>query len=535
MKPYLTLTAADPEALPRELVGPNTLRGYLTSSALGVVERIRTISTASSELVHANVDHATLLKMLTQYRKAVSVVQPKLDNQLVGLMLPPNAKDIELYQASSDLYAHLAALCKRIILESTEKPGRAPVIAEEVTQACYWGIFFLAERLRCAYGSYTQVPRETWYEIHQIYQYSLAKGVESTRIEVDEKHTIRSIKHLYKRALLLGICDPYHFQFRASYRVFKALDYWAKLARITTQRRDRESCSFLIDPNTDKPAIPILPNTRVSAGPDCRYLDTSTLVSALNLDLNTMRQQTGPDEQESDDIVRTLDNKETLKKLITSWGVHPTRGSGRKRSNSKCDLVVGLGSVAALVSGIDPQREQDNFYIRNGLEVFDESTNGLRICVDPHDRLHVRVGELIAFRNRRTSSEWSIGTVRWAQMDTDDKFYIGMYRLLDNRAVPVDVRRVVLPEGTIFGSAMPGIWTIRNTGEHEAASLIVDNNLYRPGETLCVEQGGTRHFLEMEDVVLSTRWFIWFDLNLPDSTPELTAKIITPPFELQRV
>ena len=101
MKPYLTLTAAAPKTPLQELTGPNTLRGYLTSSALSIVERIQTISDASSRLVHANVDHTTLLRMLAHYQKAISVVQPKLDNQLVGLMLPPNNKDIELYHCKT--------------------------------------------------------------------------------------------------------------------------------------------------------------------------------------------------------------------------------------------------------------------------------------------------------------------------------------------------------------------------------------------------------------------------------------------------
>ena len=536
MKPYLTLTAARPEDLPDSLVKPKVLHAYLTDPGLGLTDRVKAVSNAASTLVHADADPHTLMSHLAQYRKAVGVLAPKIDEQVVGLMLPPNERDLEFYHLCSELYSRLAAVCKRIILTAPDNLDRSSPQADDVIQACYWAIYFLGERLQCAYRSYAHAPTESWYEIHQIYRYSESNRIETAFVHIDEEVKVRNISHIYIRVLLLGICNPYHLPFRAAQTIFKALDDWAKLVHLSAEVSRQGPCMFLINPDADLPAMPMPQNTRLSADAAERYLDTTELVSILMENLSAARDRKFLKRYSTDHIARELESRETLKKLIVSWGLHPIRKAGRVSSDRQCDTLIGLRSVASVLdvgNGSAAATGQDPNVVRR-LKLIDESEHGARARVDENDAIHVRIGELVAQRkaDEGMAGSWSIGMIRWAQTNADEEFHIGIFKFISD-AVPVAVRYMSLDDGeTPFTEPAMGLWTIRTTGEHPATSLILGSRHYKPGGPISVERGDVRHMFEIREVVLSTRCFLWFDVSLTDSTPQHSVEMVFPRFSL---
>ena len=525
MKMYLTLSDARPVDLSKTWLKPKALRAHLASPSLNTSERIKAVSEAVSNLAHAEMHHDTRMDYLNQYRVAISGLKPELENQLVGLVLPPNSDDLSFCDQCSELYRNLAVVCKRIILTAPEDIKWRAEDQQRVLQACYWGILFLGERLRYAYCSYRHAPAETWLEIHQIYQYSRSKHIAKSLLK-GEKSKLRNISHAYKRMLLFGVCDPYQFPFRTVHGVYNALDDWAKLASLRSGKPTKDTCLFLINPESDRPAMPMLP--KLSVGVDTLYLDTSALVSVLNWDLDSTHRDLGLREKTNEGVRKTLETKELLKNLIISWGIYSSRELKRKQTDGHCDVGFGITSVAALTN---PNQEAggNGLYVRSGLQLVDESPTGARIRLKENDHTHIRVGELIALK-RSQIDNWSIGMVRWAQTDIDSRFYIGMYKFVDN-GVRVFISPARVEDETSPGSGV-GIWSIRKRANEQIPTLIIDPRFYTPNETIQLERGDVRLYLEMGKVILSTRYFIWLEVNLFNSTPRRSAGIVAPLFEL---
>ena len=525
MKMYLTLPGAKSGGPLGARVEPKSLTKLLASPSLDTAERIQMISDAATRLVHADMDHNTLIEYLHQYRGALVDLQPELENQLVGLLLPVNSSDVAFCNLCSELYGNLAAVCKRIILHAPKDFSHSAEDLMRISQACYWGILFLGERLRYSYCSYMHPPAGIWLEIHQIYQFSRSKRIAKHLLK-GEKSKLRNISHAYKRILLFGICDPYQFTFRGVHSVYRMLDNYAKLASLRSGRPSKDTCLFLINPEADRPATPMLP--KLSIGVDTLYLDTSALVSVLNWDLDTTHSETGLKEKPKEQIRKALETKELLKSLMLSWGIYASRDAKRKRRNSSCDLVLGLNSVAALLDLKNEKTATDGAFVKTGLELVDESASGAKILLKEGNKAHIRVGEVVAMKRKRTD-HWSVGMIRWAQMYGGNKFYIGVFKFIDN-AIPVSVGSTKDETPTLRST---GIWATRHKANEQLPTLIVDPKFYNPGEIIRVERGDVQLCFEMGRAIFSTRYFIWFEASLFTPTPGRSGKLITPLFELK--
>ncbi|MDJ0956736.1 MAG: hypothetical protein QNI91_07755 [Arenicellales bacterium] len=525
MKMYLNLPDAKSGGPLDAWVEPKSLSTLLASPSFNLTERIQILSEATASLVHADVDQNTLIKCLHRYRGAVGDLQLALESQLVGLLLPVNSDDLAFCNQCSELYGSLAAICRRIILLAPQDFRYNAEDLTRISQACYWGILFLGERLRYSYCSYTQPPAGLWLEIHQIYQFSRTKKIAKHLLEGEESK-LRNISHAYKRILLFGICDPYQFTFRDVHSVYRKLDNYAKLASLRFGRPGKETCLFLINPEADRPATPILP--KLSMGVDTLYLDTSALVSVLNWDLDTTHGETRLKEKPREQIRKALETRELLKSLMLSWGIYASRGAKRKRKNSSCDCAFGLNSVAALLDLKNEEIDTDGLHIKTGLELVDESVNGARILLKEVGQAHVRVGEVVALKRKR-ANHWSVGMIRWAQTDDDNKFHFGVFKFIDN-AIPVAIS--FLEDEKPYQRSI-GVWATRNKANERLSTLIVDPKFYHPGDTIRVEQGDVQLHFEMGKAIFSTRYFVWFEAKLTDSTPERQSELITPLFALK--
>lgn len=530
MKPCLTLTApgsADTSAAP---LSPVELHRLVDGTSSDLEQQIATLSDAASTLIHGDTDTSTLLDYLEQYCEALLALRPRLNDQLVGLMLPPNPEDTAFYNQCSELYARMASVCKRVILTAPDDVDAKDT--DGISRACYWAIYFIGEHLRCAYATYHHVPTESWYEVHQIYQYSLSEHIATRKIHFDGAKA-RNIRHIYIRVLLMGICDPYNFPFRTVHSIFRATDEWSKLVQLSATPNQSNSCLFLIDPNTDRPAMPVLANARLQEDIEVLYLDTTDLVSELNNNLDSAQRTTPLRGQPRERIVGELESRDVLKKVILAWGTHPIRGLGRQPDTKKCDILVGLASISSVLG------QQENVPvignpIRRRLELIDHSERGVRARVDAADDVHIRVGELVALNQGPfdgDEDDWFIGMIRWAQTTPDGDFHVGIYKLLDD-VLPVSVSHIPMEDGDVpVTYPVAGLWMVRNRKDTKRTSVIVNNNLYRPRDNIRVERGKTKHNFEIRHVVLSTRSFIWFDVSLSNSTPEHSAELVHPRFE----
>ncbi len=465
------------------------------------LEQLETLSATVAKINHAAKSHAAQLDCVLANRGRIERLRLSLNKRLVGLLLPPNAEDAQFYLQCGQLYADLAAVCQRIIRQAPKGFEQNWEDLKLITQACYWAIRFMGDRVRCAFCAYTREPADIWLQIHEIYQHALT--YELTRNPVRDDAKQRHIRHVYKRMLLFGICDPYQFPFSVINGVFDDLDDWAKLAHLRKGKPTGDKFLFLINPQTDRPAVPILP--KLSLGVDTLYLDTSQLVDVLNLDLNTyadIEARNGRLHPHAD-----LQTREMLKTLIVSWGVHADRHAERRHLNAMCELVTSLSSITALLSSAQRNRNHE-FRVHRGLQLVDESASGARICLEQENGARVRIGELIAMKGQHENA-WCVGMIRWGQTDIDNRFTIGVHKFTDE-AYPVTISFDEKNERRF--SPIPAIWLMQKTGDERGPSLIINRRFYTPGERIYVQRAGGYACFEPGKVILSTRYFVWFGI-----------------------
>jgi hypothetical protein len=101
----------------------------------------------------------------------------------------------------------------------------------------------LGEHLLINYECYAKARQGSWLKIHKLYNIARAEGVHDTTVESDSGPA-RTVEHIYKRLLLLGLSDPYRYPFRGLGRIYENLEEWASLASLTTTAENSGRCLF---------------------------------------------------------------------------------------------------------------------------------------------------------------------------------------------------------------------------------------------------------------------------------------------------
>jgi len=192
-----------------------------------------------------------------------------------------------IYSIMADLYkGTIMSLASRVLQNTEESREGRKALHEDLILACYGAINFLAEQLRASYEGYKPAEEGIWHEIHHIYNYSRFILDVSGNSGVDEekmRDEFFLIEHIYKRSLLLGLCNPYHFPVDSFGELNRSLNKWAHLCDLEHDVHTAEQqCMFSIDAESDYPAVPVLSHSGDIATSDrFSVLSTKELVVAL--------------------------------------------------------------------------------------------------------------------------------------------------------------------------------------------------------------------------------------------------------------
>lgn len=484
-------------------------------------------------------------------REEVARLRHDLDLLLAGLSLPLHPDKEKLSRKCADTHWLLANCYMRVATElaSRHKPVRSD--ATYLPRSCYWGMASLGEHLLINYECYAKARQGSWLKIHKLYNIARAEGVHDTTVESDSGPA-RTVEHIYKRLLLLGLSDPYRYPFRGLGRIYENLEEWASLASLTTTAENSGRCLFTVDPALDRPAMPALPRSRIRPEVNEKWLVTRQLVDKLKQEHEKAVKDAALRHDNPSAITAELDSLELLRRVIVHWGLHPIRANARTPIYKTCEVVVGLKQVCAALNGFQSVRVEtrgsmttfmnmikgtfssapesiDGARITNHWEIADESERGLRIIAGDDKGIgRISVGELIAFRSG-TGADWTLGHVHWAQAGHDKRLSLGIRRI-GVGAQPVLIGR--LQTGTPPGGAGdPALLLVTETRSGRTVSLLCAKNLYFPTGTYLVHQvldGGER-VIEATNVILSTRSFVWFEVCKPQAnTKQRTLDLIYP-------
>ncbi len=475
----------------------------------------------------------TRLELLELYQDPIATTSLEIRKRKIGLPVPLSPDNKLIVDQIRDVHIEMAFGYKAVILDGAgASPSRAGLSESALVTAIYRAIRYLTEVMHISYRSYAPYPDGAWSEIHELYRHASSLGVLTQRVQdpLDAVSAASSILDIYKRALLLGLSDPYHLPYRTVDWVYAALESWAQLAQLqrapVTSNQDR--CQFVIDLDRDRPGEPCPPNTGVTDASHHVILDTTELAIAIHA------QRCAPSEafnlkltgqgSLNPDLVQ-----EMLRWMIIRWGVRPVRRFSRMHVQGTWDLTIGLNVVyyfingggrlgnrgghdlVTAIPGSPPSSPDGASQYSMDWESGNESATGLYLSLGKSAGLQLGVGELVAVRPTGHDTEWAIGVIRWVKSTGPGNAEVGIERL-GAAARAVTVRSIAV------GSAMksdpqmailvPEVKPLRRR-----QTLITAKGVFKPHGAWLTQIADTQHIIEAKRLVESTRSFDQFEFT----------------------
>jgi hypothetical protein len=390
-----------------------------------------------------------------------------------------------IYAVMADLYKSVVLnLAFQVLQNSDESHENRKEIHEDLILACYGAINFLAEQLRATYEGYRPAPETVWHEIHHIYNYSRFIIDASLNSEVnDEKmrDEFFLIEHIYKRSLLLGLCNPYHFPVDAFGELNRSLNKWAHLCSLDHDAHLAEqTCMFSVDAESDYPAAPVLSHSgKLATTEQYSVLNTKKLVNKLNTDINLMAKEAFdyPDKNSSGKFLQRI---EMYRRLIMNWGRHPVRQDVRQEKQGSCESVSGYNEIMKSMGGmlvnalkktpLDKQR---------CCAITDASEMGYQVEMTSSTSTRFRIGEMIAIRDEKKLDQWSLAVVRWARYTRSNGIRVGMF-IMGHQAERYKLQVELASDQTINVMSVSGTSNFPS----DKKILLMPTGIYRPGKVM---------------------------------------------------
>lgn len=488
-----------------------------------------------AELRYNHLSVADRYDILRHCLAFASGLRSDLTKRLVGLSLPPPPDQISLSRRCAEVY-RLMSDCFRSIAEDIAAQDSGPVSdANRLSHSCYWGINCLGDYMVIRCECYLKASPGIWLDIHGIYDLAVAEGVEQLPLGKKPKQ-VRTVDGAYKRLLLLGLSDPFQHPFRGLRHLYEKLDDWASLTYLTKAAKPASRCVFVVDPRLDRPASPALSQADLRSELDQKWFVTKGLVSRLKQEYDTAISQTAEHFHRREPSTDELGSIDFLRRMIVRWGIHPVRVSARRKTFKSCELVAGLRPVCMALNDFKPLKLDDfesgqgfrkmirgtygqegastvdDSRIREGWEVEDESTNGLKLVCRSSGSCGVGVDDLVAVKTGH-ARDWSVGTVHWAQTDESGNVALGV-RLITQSIRPVLNDRLHAGAKRARSEAL---LLVDRTDGGFSRSLICPTPYYYPTGTYLVrlpDRSG-EFVVEATNILLSSRSFVWFEVVKP--------------------
>ena len=394
------------------------------------------------------------------------------------------------------------SLAYRVLKNSEESQESRQDLHEDLILSCYGAINFLSEQLRACYEGYRPAPEGVWHEIHHIYNYSrfiIDRSGKSGMNEEKMRDEFFLIEHIYKRSLLLGLCNPYHFPVDAFGALNRALNKWAHLCELEHNIHAAEkTCMFSVDEESDYPASPVLSHSGDLATSD-RYsvLSTKKLVSLLNHEIDAMGKEAfeNPDKKISG---RYLLRIEMYRRLIMNWGKHPVRQDIRHDKDGKCESVAGYNEIMQKMGGMLvtalKKTPLDEKYC---CTIKDASEMGYQVEMTSVSTTRFKIGDMIAVRDDKHLDQWSLAVVRWARYTSRGTIKVGMF-VMGHRAERLKLKFDLSSDEAVDVMSVFGTSNFPS----EKKILLIPTGNYRPGKVMELI-GGENHQIIAGNLIMS--------------------------------
>ena len=472
------------------------------------------------------------LELLRRLQDPVTNVLQAVHAKKIGLSLPLAKKDVKLLGAVDGLLRDLIRGYNSIIEESQDSIGVfGKVTRAQFAEACYSSITLQTRRLMLSYESYRPVRKGVWSQIHLVYQIARELDLHTFPIKVErpDDEYQSSVEHVYKRAILIGRSDPYHFSFRGVTRLFESLDKWPSMVKLISGPDEiKNECMFIIDLNSDYSAAPYFEHSGETKNSRFMILDTSELMERLNRELRSVMHSIAGGLNGLDQV-QSFERMEILRHIVVSWGMHPIRKAQREELSLDCKIVFGLANIFSVLHpdldtgdnteiDFDSTAEiqmvigvfQEKFgkhFDRNAFvstwKIGNESAGGYSLTHTKKSTRELRVGDILALQ-KKGEEGWDICIVRWAMVDEDGKLQAGVFKI-GTDAEAVQVKPVETEKGFIRLEYTAALHIPETSSFSNTEIIVAQKTVYSPHRHLYMRRPDRDHLVIATNLVVSSR------------------------------
>lgn len=530
------LTLTDCDSVPgKEKIKPRMAANLIKDMSAAEVElpgsipkvslMIRAITCSNTKIKHR-------LLLLRQLQEPVTNILQAVHARRIGITLPNANEDVKLLGAVDGLLRDLICGYNAIIEEARGSIGFMRAASKsQFSEACYGSISFQTRRLILSYESYRPVRKGIWSQIHLVY--SIARECESetfpVKIETSEGTFQSSIEHIYKRAILIGRSDPYHFSFRGVTRLFESLEEWPEMVRLTHEAVvPKDYSMFIIDLNSDFPAAPYFQNSAEVADDHFLILDTTELMGRLNKELKSVMQGISGG-LKGIDQVQAFERMEILRHIVVSWGMHPIRKAEREDLSQDCKIVFGLTNIFSILHPDLDADEVDNIDFDSTAEIqmvlgvfqekfgksldsnsfvsswkiVNESTGGYSLNHTDSSTRELRVGDILALR-KSGERKWNICIVRWAMEGNNGQLQAGVFKIGTN-AEPISMKPLETEKESVRLEYTAALHIPEASSFSNTDLIVAQKTVYSPHRSLYMRRRDRDHLVIATNLVVSSR------------------------------
>ncbi len=512
---------------------PAELKRWLANlPVLNTAEASQMLFKALVALNRTTVDDALRRKLLDLYRQPIRAVCIESQKLYIGLPLPLPEKNKLVVARVRQFQTEMSDGYKRIVQHATRKPKLSSSDKDELAIAIQRAIYYLTQVLAKSFELYAPSPEGTWHEIHQLYRYAEVEGLTETPVADELNVTLpkSSVGHVYKQALLLDFCDPYHLPARMLEKIRRYLDRWATEAKLSMALASlRPDCQFLINLATDRAGVANIENQPITTEAQYRLLTTVDLARVMHQQLSALQIGSSPDPDGLENDFFVNQGQEILMRLITSWGVNPKRYFTRNAPRgAQLNVATGIDAINFFVNGaiefacstmeVGPQPRRTQISGTQEItpaskvkwqniqwDLLDESAGGFAIRKSNAQLEKVRVGDLIATRAPQQQSLWSISVVRWVRSTGPGDIELGAQRLAPNADAIA-----ILPADTVNGEFAMALLLPEVKALRQASTLITHRGVFAPGRQLILDNGYRTHQIRATKLINVTGSFEQF-------------------------
>ncbi len=472
------------------------------------------------------------LLLLKQLEELVTNVLHAVRAKRIGITLPIANQDVKLLGAVDGLLRDLICGYNSVIDEAQGSIGFMRAASKaQFTEACYGSISIQTRRLMLSYESYRPVRKGIWSQIHLVYSIARESDSETFPIQVESSDSTyqSSIEHIYKRAILIGRSDPYHFSFRGVTRLFDSLEKWPEMVKLTHEAVEpKNQGMFLIDLVSDFAAAPYFQNSKEFSDGRFLILDTTELMERLNKELKSVMHSITSG-LKGINQVQGFERMEILRHIVVSWGMHPIRQAEREDLSTDCKIVFGLTNIFSILhpdldadevdeidfdSTVEIQmvvgvfqekfgKSLDRNAFVSSWKIVNESSGGYSLNHTRSSTKELRVGDILALK-KGGEHEWNICIVRWAMEGHDGQLQAGVFKIGTN-AEPVSMKPLETDKEFLRLEYTAALHVPETSSFTNTDLIVAQKTVYSPHRTLYMRRSDRDHLVVATNLVVSSR------------------------------